>query len=94
MKLLSRLTAVSAGLALPVVALTGSAYAKLPPEDPDTRPGSPVADDPIAPVAPVVQLTGFATWQVVALVLTAALIAAVLTVIATRLRPAYAKSAV
>ncbi|ONI68616.1 hypothetical protein BWI15_37165 [Kribbella sp. ALI-6-A] len=87
MKLLSRLTAVSAGLVLPVVALTGTAYAKLPPEDPDTRPG-PVADDP---VAPVVQLTGFATWQVVALVLTAALVAAVLTAVATHLRPAYAK---
>jgi hypothetical protein len=85
---------------LPVVALTGPPKSsrgdgaegrrrQLPPEDPDTRPG-PVADDP---VAPVVQLTGFATWQVVALVVTAAVVAAVLTVIATRLRPAYAKSA-
>ncbi len=102
MNLLSRLTAVTAGLLLPAVALTGTAYAKLPPDDPN-RPGfaptgDPVAPvgDPVAPVAPVVETTGLSTWQVIALVLIAAVITAVLTAVATRrmprFHPPYAKS--
>jgi hypothetical protein len=105
MNLLSRLTAVTAGLLLPAVALTGTAYAKLPPDDPN-RPGFAPAGDPVAPVVdpaapvspvgPVVETTGLSPWQVIALVLIAAIVTAVLTVIATRrmprFHPPYAKS--
>jgi hypothetical protein len=99
MKLLSRLTVVTAGLLLPAAALTGTAYAKLPPDD-TNRPGFAPAGDPVAPVAPVapvLETTGLSTWQVIALVLIAAIVTAVLTVIATRrmprFHPPYAKSA-
>lgn len=87
MKLLSRLTVVTAGLLLPAVALTGTAYAKLPPDD-TNRPGFAPIPDPVAPApAPVLESTGLSPWQVIALVLIAAVVTAVLTVIATRRMP-------
>ena len=96
MKLLSRLTVVTAGLVIPAAALTGTAYAKLPPDD-TNRPGFAPAGDPVAPVAPVLETTGLSTWQVIALVLIAAIVTAVLTVVATRrlprFHPPYARSA-
>ena len=42
---------------------------------------------PLGPVDPIAQSTGLPTWQVIALVVTAAILAAVLTMIATHRRP-------
>ncbi|MEV6285514.1 hypothetical protein [Kribbella sp. NPDC051770] len=90
---LSRLAVAGTTLLLPLAAVTGTAYAKLPPE-PGPRSGAPVTETP----APIIQTTGLATWQVIALVALAVAVTAVLTVIAThrlpKLHPPYAKSAV
>jgi hypothetical protein len=83
MKPLSRLAALSATLLVTVVALSGTAYAKVPPEDPDTA-TRPVYD---ASQPAVVIETGLSVVQVVGLMLLAALIAAVVTAIAGRRVP-------
>lgn len=83
MKPLSRLAALSAALLVTVVALSGTAYAKIPPHDPDT--GTPPMYD--APPPTVVVETGLSVLQVVGLMLLAAIAAAVVTAIAGRRLP-------
>ncbi len=83
MKPLSRLAALTAALLVTVVALSGTAYAKLPPNDPDT--GTPPVYD--APQPTVVVQSGLSLLQVVGLMLIAAVAAAVVTAIAGRRLP-------
>jgi hypothetical protein len=73
MKTLVRLTVV---LLVAVVALSGTAYAKVPPSDPDAVPGYDVP-----PPAPVVVETGLSVMQTVGLMLAAAAVTAVLTLL-------------
>jgi hypothetical protein len=82
MKPLSRLAALSVTLLVTVVALSGTAYAKVPPEDPETA--TPVYD---ASQPAVVVETGLSVLQVVGLMLLAALAAAVVTALAGRRVP-------
>jgi hypothetical protein len=82
MKSLSRLAGLTIALLVTVVALSGTAYAKLPPEDPDPIP--PVYD---ASQPAVVVESGLSALQVIGLMLAAAVVAAVLTVVAERLVP-------
>ncbi|MEU4607836.1 hypothetical protein AB0F43_33035 [Kribbella sp. NPDC023972] len=77
---LSRLAALSVTLLVTVVALSGTAYAKVPPADPDTV-TSPVYD---ASQPAVVVEAGLSVLQVVGLMLLAALAAAAVTALASR----------
>jgi hypothetical protein len=83
MKRLSRLAGLTAALLVTVVALSGTAFAKLPPSDPDTG-GQPVYD---VPQPAVVVESGLSLLQVVGLMLLAAIAAAVVTAIAGRRLP-------
>jgi hypothetical protein len=83
MKRLSRLAGLSAALLVTVVALSGTAYAKIPPHDPDT--GTPPVYD--APPPTVVVQTGLSLLQVIGLMLLAALAATIVTAIAGRRLP-------
>lgn len=83
MKTLSRLAGLAAALLVTVVALSGTAYAKIPPHDPDT--GTPPVYDGQPPT--VVVETGLSVLQVVGLMLLAAIAAAVVTAIAGRRLP-------
>jgi hypothetical protein len=83
MKHLSRLAGLTAALLVTVVALSGTAFAKLPPNDPDTW-GQPVYD---VPQPTVVVESGPSLLQVVGLMLLAAVAAAVVTAIAGRRLP-------
>jgi hypothetical protein len=83
MKPLSRLAGLAAALLVTVVALSGTAYAKLPPIEPDTG-TQPVYD---APQPTVVVESGLSLLQVVGLMLLAAIAAAVVTAIAGRRLP-------
>jgi hypothetical protein len=80
---LSRLAGLSAALLVTVVALSGTAYAKIPPHDPDT--GTPPVYD--APPPTVVVQTGLSLLQVIGLMLLAALAATIVTAIAGRRLP-------
>ncbi|TCO30081.1 hypothetical protein EV652_10574 [Kribbella steppae] len=91
MKRLSRLAGLSAALLVTVVALSGTAYAKIPPHDPDTGPGV-AYDAPRSPAA-VVE-TGLSVLQVVGLMLLAAIAAAVVTALAGRRMPRISAGAV
>ena len=77
---LSRLAALSVTLLVTVVALSGTAYARVPPGDPDT--GTARVYD--APQPAVVVETGLPVLQVIGLMLLAAIAAAVVTAIAGR----------
>ena len=83
MKRLSRLAGLTAALLVTVVALSGTAFAKLPPNDPDTG-SQPVYD---VPQPTVVVESGLSLLQVVGLMLLAAVAAAVVTAIAGRRLP-------
>ncbi|WP_433162589.1 hypothetical protein [Kribbella sp. CA-247076] len=83
MKPLSRLAALTTALLVTVVALSGTAYAKLPPNDPDTV-APPVYD---AGEPTVVVESGLSLLQVIGLMLLAALAATVVTAIAGRRIP-------
>ncbi|NIK56367.1 hypothetical protein [Kribbella shirazensis] len=83
MKPLSRLAGLSTALLVTVVALSGTAHAKLPSPDPETV--SPVAFE--APPSTVVIESGLSVLQVVALMLLAAIAAAVVTTVAGRHLP-------
>jgi hypothetical protein len=82
MKPLSRLAAVAASLLVTVVALSSTAYAKLPPEPAH---GIPPASG--GPQPTVVVETGLSVLQVVGLMLLAAIAATVVTAIAGRRVP-------
>ncbi|MFG1815775.1 hypothetical protein ACGFIF_18570 [Kribbella sp. NPDC049174] len=84
MKLLSRLAGLSAALLVTVVALSGTAHAKLPPPDPNTGTPTVYYD---APAPTVVVESGLSMLQVVGLMLLAAIAAAVVTAIAGRRLP-------
>lgn len=86
MKPLSRLAALAATLLVTVVALSGTAYAKLPPEDPDTA-IPPSYDGGIAAQPTVVVESGLSLLQVVGLMLLAAIAATVVTAFAGRRVP-------
>jgi hypothetical protein len=83
MKRLSRLVGLLVALLGTVVALSGTAYAKIPPHDPDTG-SSPVYN---APPPTVVVETGLSMLQVVGLMLLAALAATIVTATAGRRLP-------
>jgi hypothetical protein len=83
MKRLSRLVGLLVALLVTVVALSGTAYAKIPPHDPDT--GTPPVYD--TPPPTVVVDTGLSMLQVVGLMLLAALAATIVTAIAGRRLP-------
>jgi hypothetical protein len=83
MKPLSRLAGLTTALLVTVVALSGTAFAKLPPHDPDT--GIPPVYD--VPQPTVVVESGLSLLQVVGLMLLAAIAAAVVTAIAGRSLP-------
>ncbi|TDD26699.1 hypothetical protein E1218_12730 [Kribbella turkmenica] len=83
MNLLSRLAALTTALLVTVVALCGTAYAKLPPNEPDTA--TPPAYDPPQPT--VVVESGLSLLQVVGLMVLAAVAATVVTAIAGRRLP-------
>lgn len=82
MNRLSRLAGLLVALLVTVVALSGTAYAKIPPHDPDTG-SSPVYN---APPTVVVE-TGLSMLQVVGLMLLAALAATIVTATAGRRVP-------
>lgn len=84
MKPLSHLAALSTTLLVTVVALSGTAYAKLPPADPAGETVTPVYD---APQPTVVVETGLSVLQVIGLMLLAAVAATVVTAIAGRRMP-------
>ncbi len=83
MKALSRLAGLAAVLLVTVVALSGTAYAKLPPNEPDTGTRS-VYD---VPQPTVVVESGLSVLQVIGLMLLAAIAATVVTAIAGRRLP-------
>jgi hypothetical protein len=85
MKLLSHLAGVFTALLLSAVALSSTAYAKLPPDDPEgpVRVVPPMNDAPPAPVDSAVG-SGLSTLQVVVLLLCVAVAAAVITAFVTR----------
>lgn len=83
MKRLSRLAGLTTALLVAVVALSGTAFAKLPPNEPDT--GIPPGYD--VPQPTVVVDSGLSLLQVVGLMLLAAIAAAVVTAIAGRRLP-------
>ncbi|MFI7061908.1 hypothetical protein ACIBL3_13060 [Kribbella sp. NPDC050124] len=85
MKPLSRLAALAAALLVTIVALSTTAYAKLPPE-PDTA-IPPSFDGGAAAQPAVVVETGLSVLQVVGLMLLAAIAATVVTAIAGRRVP-------
>lgn len=90
MKLLSRLAALSAALLLTVVVLPSTAYAKVPPEDPERYSGGvPPASNVVPPT--VETAAGLSTLQVIAVTLCAAAVVLVLAAIyGRRTRPARA----
>jgi hypothetical protein len=83
MKPLSRLAGLTTALLVTVVALSGTAFAKLPPNDPDT--GLPPVYD--VPQPTVVVESGLSLLQVIGLMLLAAIAASVVTAIAGRRLP-------
>lgn len=87
MKLLSQLAGLSTALLLSAVALSGTAYARVPPEDSDAPARAvPGADGGPPQTVEVVVGTGLPALQVVVLVLCAAVAATVVTAIVTRRR--------
>ena len=85
MKFLSRVTGLLAVLFVSAVALSGTAFAVLPPEPSDDR--ARAVYNPPPTVIEVVSEAGLSTFQIVGLMALTAIAAAAITVIAVRLLP-------